>query len=63
MTKLFSRAFAPVSEEKEHDKKLSEKMAILQQFIRPEHLDIPPKFDESSLLVCNLISLMLSSQM
>lgn len=50
MTKLFSRAFAPVSEEKEHDKKLSEKMAILQQFIRPEHLDIPPKFDESSLL-------------
>lgn len=56
MTKLFSRAFAPFPEEVEHDQKLSEKMAMLQQFIRPEHLDIPPNTDESSWLVCSLLS-------
>jgi hypothetical protein len=54
MTKLFARAFAPVPEEVEHDQRLSEKMGMLQQFIRPEHLDIPPSFqNESSWLVCN----------
>lgn len=51
MTKLFSRAFAPFPEEVEIDQKLSEKMAMLQQFIRPEHLDIPPNTDESSWLL------------
>ena len=51
MTKLFSRAFAPFPEEVEHDQRLSEKMAMLQQFIRPEHLDIPSNFHESSWLV------------
>jgi len=54
MTKLFARAFAPVPEEVEHDQRLSEKMGMLRQFIRPEHLDIPPSFqNESSWLVCN----------
>jgi hypothetical protein len=54
MTKLFARAFAPVPEEVEHDQRLSEKMGMLQQFIRPEHLDIPPSFqNESSWLACN----------
>ncbi|KAG0599658.1 hypothetical protein M758_12G169700 [Ceratodon purpureus] len=51
MTKLFSRAFSPFPEEVEHDQRLSEKMAMLQQFIRPEHLDIPPNFHESSWLL------------
>ena len=51
MTKLFVRAFAPFPEEVEHDQRLTEKMAMLQQFIRPEHLDIPPNFHESSWLV------------
>ncbi|CAM6017689.1 unnamed protein product, partial [Sphagnum balticum] len=48
MTKLFARAFAPVPEEVEHDQRLSEKMGMLQQFIRPEHLDIPPSFQNES---------------
>lgn len=51
MTKLFSRAFAPLPEEVDHDLRLSEKMAMVQQFLRPEHLDIPPNFHESSWLV------------
>lgn len=52
MTKLFSRAFAPLPEEIEHDQKLTEKIGMLQQFIRPEHLDIPANFrNESSWLV------------
>jgi len=62
MTKLFSRAFAPFPEEVEHDLRLSEKMAMLQQFIRPEHLDIPPNFHESSWLVCHLICWSVCSQ-
>jgi len=48
MTKLFARAFAPVHQEVEHDQRLSEKMGLLQQFIRPEHLDIPPSFQNKS---------------
>jgi hypothetical protein len=58
MTKLFARAFAPVHQEVEHDQRLSEKMGLLQQFIRPEHLDIPPRFqNKSSWLVCESPSL------
>ncbi|KAG6546621.1 hypothetical protein Mapa_011810 [Marchantia paleacea] len=41
MTKLWPRAFSPVPEDAEIDQRLSEKMTILQEFIRPEHLDIP----------------------
>eukprot|EP00249_Psilotum_nudum_P018553 c26861_g1_i1 orf=524-2221(-) len=52
MTKLFNRAFAPLPEDAEHDQKISEKICLLQQFIKPEHLDIPPDFrNETSWLL------------
>ncbi|KAL3682685.1 hypothetical protein R1sor_000707 [Riccia sorocarpa] len=41
MTKLHAKAFCPLPEDAEIDEKLTEKMTILQEFIRPEHLDIP----------------------
>eukprot|EP00850_Spirogloea_muscicola_P003026 SM000012S25288 [mRNA] locus=s12:93969:98406:- [translate_table: standard] len=44
MTKLFQRAFAPTGEDLDNDRQLSERMAVLQNFIKPEHLDIPPNF-------------------
>eukprot|EP00850_Spirogloea_muscicola_P014766 SM000108S14210 [mRNA] locus=s108:223287:227396:+ [translate_table: standard] len=44
MTKLFQRAFAPTGEDLDTDRQLSERMAVLQHFIKPEHLDIPPNF-------------------
>jgi hypothetical protein len=52
MTKLFTRAFAPLPEDADQDQRLSEKMSILQKFIRPEHLDISESFqNETSWLV------------
>ncbi|KAF8404193.1 hypothetical protein HHK36_009076 [Tetracentron sinense] len=52
MTKLFSRVFASFSEDVKCDEQLSEKMALIQQFIRPENLDIKPTFqNETSWLV------------
>ncbi|CAM6099160.1 unnamed protein product [Calypogeia fissa] len=48
MSKLFSRAFAPLPEEAEQDQRLSEKMSILQKFIRPEHLDISESFQNET---------------
>lgn len=52
MIKLYPRTFAAVPEEVEHDQRVYEKMQLLQQFVRPEHLDIPPKFrNETSWLV------------
>lgn len=52
MTKIFNRTFAPVPDEKKHDDQLSEKMALVQQFIRPENLDISSTFrNENSWLV------------
>ncbi|CAN6466966.1 unnamed protein product [Victoria cruziana] len=48
MTKLYSRAFASVPEEVKHDEELSEKMALIQQFIRPENLDIQPNFQNET---------------
>ena len=47
MTKLFNRAFASLPEERKHDEELSEKMACIQQFIRPENLDIKPTFQRT----------------
>eukprot|EP00850_Spirogloea_muscicola_P020901 SM000230S07337 [mRNA] locus=s230:66536:71018:- [translate_table: standard] len=44
MTKLFQRAFAPTGEDLDTHRQLSERMAVLQHFIKPEHLDIPPNF-------------------
>ncbi|KAK1313463.1 Vacuolar protein sorting-associated protein 9A [Acorus calamus] len=48
MTKLFNRAFASLPEEVKHDEELSEKMSLLQQFIRPESLDIKPTFQNET---------------
>lgn len=58
MTKLFSRVFASIPEDVKADEQLHEKMALVQQFIRPEHLDIKPAFqNETSWLVSKSISL------
>lgn len=52
MTKLYSRVFASLPEDIKVDEQLSEKMALVQQFIRPEHLDIkPPYQNETSWLL------------
>lgn len=48
MTKLFTRVFASVPEAVELDEQLFEKMALIQQFIRPENLDIKPTFQNES---------------
>lgn len=41
MTKLFSRTFASTPEDVKIDQEISEKICLLQTFLRPEHLDIP----------------------
>ncbi|XP_050253391.1 vacuolar protein sorting-associated protein 9A-like isoform X2 [Quercus robur] len=41
MTKLFSRTFASVPEDAKIDREVSEKICLLQNFLKPEHLDIP----------------------
>ncbi|XP_041004293.1 vacuolar protein sorting-associated protein 9A-like isoform X2 [Juglans microcarpa x Juglans regia] len=41
MTKLFSRTFASASEDSKIDHEISEKICLLQTFLKPEHLDIP----------------------
>lgn len=48
MTKLYFRTFASVPEEVEHDQRVYEKMHLLQQFIRPEHLDIRSEFQNET---------------
>ncbi|XP_020519051.1 vacuolar protein sorting-associated protein 9A isoform X2 [Amborella trichopoda] len=40
MTKLFSRTFASSLADVKRDKEISEKICLLQNFVRPEHLDI-----------------------
>lgn len=55
MTKLFARVFASLPDDVKFDDQLSEKMALIQQFIRPENLDIKPAFqNESSWLVSHI---------
>uniref|UniRef100_A0A7N0VBR2 VPS9 domain-containing protein n=2 Tax=Kalanchoe fedtschenkoi TaxID=63787 RepID=A0A7N0VBR2_KALFE len=52
MTKLFTHVFASLPDDLEVDRQLSDKMALLQQFIRPENLDIKPNFrNEASWLI------------
>lgn len=52
MTKLFTRVFASLPDDVKVDEQLSEKMSLIQQFIRPENLDIKPTFqNETSWLV------------
>ena len=53
LTKLFNRVFASLPEDVQSDRELFEKIALLQQFIRPENLDIKTAFqNETSWLVC-----------
>ncbi|KAL8159228.1 hypothetical protein V2J09_000765 [Rumex salicifolius] len=52
MTKLFAHVFASLPDDIKADEQLSEKIALVQQFIRPEHLDIrPPYQNETSWLL------------
>ncbi|RVW20018.1 Vacuolar protein sorting-associated protein 9A [Vitis vinifera] len=56
MTKLFSRTFAASPEDAKADQEISEKISLLQNFLRPEHLDIPAVLqNEASWLVFNLL--------
>ncbi|XP_022746983.1 vacuolar protein sorting-associated protein 9A-like [Durio zibethinus] len=48
MTKLFTRVFASLPDDVKHDEQLSEKMALLQQFVQPENLDIKPTFQNET---------------
>ncbi|XP_021300006.1 vacuolar protein sorting-associated protein 9A-like isoform X4 [Herrania umbratica] len=41
MTKLNSRTFASSAQDVKMDREISEKICLLQTFLRPEHLDIP----------------------
>ncbi|KAG9451102.1 hypothetical protein H6P81_011067 [Aristolochia fimbriata] len=51
MTKLYNRAFASLPEDVKHDELLYEKMALVQQFIKPENLDIKPDFQNDTALL------------
>ncbi|KAK1311143.1 Vacuolar protein sorting-associated protein 9A [Acorus calamus] len=54
MTKLFNRTFARSLEDAKFDQEISEKIYLLQHFIKPEHLDVPEIFhNEASWLVIN----------
>ncbi|TQE08871.1 hypothetical protein C1H46_005485 [Malus baccata] len=48
MTKLFPRVFASLPDDVKLDEQLYEKMALVQQFIRPENLDIKPTFQNET---------------
>ncbi|XVF64663.1 hypothetical protein PTKIN_Ptkin09bG0186100 [Pterospermum kingtungense] len=48
MTKLFTRVFASLPDDVKQDEQLSEKMALIQQFVRPENLDIKPTFQNET---------------
>ncbi|KAK1389279.1 hypothetical protein POM88_017457 [Heracleum sosnowskyi] len=52
MTKLFTRVYASLPEEVNEDNQLHQKVALIQQFIRPENLDIQPIYqNETSWLI------------
>ncbi|KAK4799396.1 hypothetical protein SAY86_024761 [Trapa natans] len=52
MTKLYTRVFAQSSDDIKTDEQLYEKMALVQQFVQPENLDIKPTFhNETSCLL------------
>ncbi|CAN4108556.1 unnamed protein product [Withania somnifera] len=48
MTKLFTRTFASLPEDVKVDEQLHEKIALIQQFVRPENLDIKPTFENEA---------------
>lgn len=52
MTKLFDRTFGTSTEDVVSDMDISEKIGLLQQFVKPHHLDIPKVLhNEASWLV------------
>jgi hypothetical protein len=52
MTKLFDRTFGTSTEDAVTDMEISEKIGLLQQFVKPHHLDIPKVLhNEASWLV------------
>lgn len=52
MTKLYTRVFASVPDDAKLDEQLFEKISLVQQFVRPEQLDIKTTFqNETSWLV------------
>ncbi|XP_063940286.1 vacuolar protein sorting-associated protein 9A-like [Daucus carota subsp. sativus] len=48
MTKLFTGVYASVPEEVNEDDLLHEKVSLIQQFIRPENLDIQPIYQNET---------------
>lgn len=48
MTKLFNRTFAASPEGTKIDQEISEKINMLQSFLRPQHLDIPKVFQSEA---------------
>ncbi|XP_031273078.1 vacuolar protein sorting-associated protein 9A [Pistacia vera] len=48
MTKLFTRVFASIADDVKFDENFYEKTALVQQFIRPEYLDIKSTFQNES---------------
>ncbi|PON34878.1 VPS9 domain containing protein [Parasponia andersonii] len=55
MTKLFSRTFSSSPEDTKMDLQVSEKIQLLQAFLKPEHVDIPP-------FLCNEASWLLAEK-
>lgn len=52
MTKLFDHTFGASAEDAMTDMEISEKIGLLQQFVKPHHLDIPKVLqNEASWLV------------
>ncbi|XP_002989534.2 vacuolar protein sorting-associated protein 9A [Selaginella moellendorffii] len=52
MTKIFTRAYSPLPSDSLKDQELSDKISLLQHFIKPEHLDLPQSFqNEASWLI------------
>ncbi|KAL2335862.1 hypothetical protein Fmac_010308 [Flemingia macrophylla] len=49
MTKLFSRTFSASPEDDKIDDEISEKIRLLQTFLKPQHLDIPPSLHNEPL--------------
>ncbi|AQL07134.1 Vacuolar protein sorting-associated protein 9A [Zea mays] len=57
MTKLFDRTFGTSTEDVVSDMDISEKIGLLQQFVKPRHLDIPKvQHNEALWLVLDSLS-------
>ncbi|KAJ6827772.1 vacuolar protein sorting-associated protein 9A-like isoform X1 [Iris pallida] len=53
MTKIYNRVFMSLPEDVKRDEELSEKITLIQQFIRPEYLDIKPTFQNETSWLAN----------